>query len=164
MKERLVNLREKAAQKHAENRRFFAKLKKKPPKDLDDTMCELHDKEFRQTDCLACANCCKTTGPLFTGKDIERLAKHLKMKPGQFVNTYLEVDEENDYVLQKLPCAFLGADNRCLVYEVRPRACREFPHTNRKKFHQISKLTLKNVGICPAAYAIVEEMKDRIPL
>jgi len=46
---------------------------------------------------------------------------------------------------------------------VRPKACREFPHTDRKKFQQISHLTLKNVAICPAAFNIVEEMKRRLP-
>jgi Fe-S-cluster containining protein len=45
---------------------------------------------------------------------------------------------------------------------VRPKACREFPHTDRKKFQQIADLTLKNVAICPAAYNIVEEMKKKI--
>ncbi|WP_372938079.1 YkgJ family cysteine cluster protein, partial [Seonamhaeicola sp.] len=65
-------------------------------------------------------------------------------------------------VLQTVPCTFLGADNYCSIYEVRPKACREFPHTDRKKFQQISNLTLKNVAICPAAFNIVEAMKQRL--
>lgn len=148
-----------ASEKHNEHKKFFAKLKKKPPKNLDMVMQQLHEEEFQKTDCLKCANCCKTTGPLFTDKDIERIAKHLKMKPQQFIVTYLQVDEDNDYVLQSVPCVFLGADNYCAIYEVRPKACREFPHTDRKKFQQISNLTLKNVAICPAAFNIVEKMK-----
>ena len=86
------------------------------------------------------------------------------MKEQQFIEAYLRVDEENDYVLQSVPCTFLGEDNYCCIYEVRPKACREFPHTDRKKFQQISNLTLKNVAICPAAFNIVEEMKKRIQL
>ena len=129
---------------------------------MDRVMVELHDEEFSRTDCLECANCCKTTGPLFTDKDIERIAKHFRMKPKDFIDTYLYLDEDNDYVLQSVPCAFLGADNYCSIYDVRPKACREFPHTDRKKFQQISHLTLKNVAICPAAFNIVEEMKRRI--
>jgi Fe-S-cluster containining protein len=101
---------------------------------------------------------------LFTDKDIERIAKHFRLKPQQFINQYLRIDEDNDYVLQQVPCTFLGADNYCAIYEVRPKACQEFPHTNRKKFQQISNLTLKNVAICPAAYNIVEEMKRRIKI
>ncbi len=159
----LKQLPQRAKDTHTENKKFFAKLRKKPPKHLDRLMQELHENEFARTDCLSCANCCKTTGPLFTDKDVERIAKHFRMKPQAFIETYLKVDEDNDYVLQEVPCTFLGPDNYCSIYEVRPKACREYPHTDRKKFHQISNLTLKNVAICPAAFNIVEEMKQRIP-
>jgi Fe-S-cluster containining protein len=159
MEEVIKQLPARAKDKHKEHKKFFAKLKKKPPKNLDVVMQQLHDEEFRKTDCLSCANCCKTTGPLFIDKDIERISKHFKMKPQQFVDAYLHIDEEKDYVLQTVPCTFLGADNYCSIYEVRPKACREFPHTDRKKFQQISNLTLKNVAICPAAFNIVEKMR-----
>ena len=162
MQDLINNLPKLAKDKHKENKTFFTKLKKKPPKQLDYVMQDLHEAEFERTDCLECANCCKTTWPLFTPKDIERIAKHFKMKQQQFIDTYLRLDEENDYVLQSVPCEFLGADNYCSIYEVRPKACREFPHTDRKKFQQISSLTLKNVAICPAAFNIVEAMKQRI--
>lgn len=160
----LKNLPKLAKDKHNETKKFFAKLKSKPPKNLDYVMQELHDAEFKRTNCLDCANCCKTTGPLFTDKDIERIAKHFRMKTQQLIAQYLRIDEDNDYVLQRVPCTFLGADNYCSIYEVRPKACREFPHTDRKKFQQISNLTLKNVEMCPAAYNIVEEMKKRIKI
>ena len=159
MDEVLRELPKKAKEKHSENKKFFAKLKKKTPKNLDYVMQELHEAEFKRTDCLTCANCCKTTGPLFTNADVERISKSFRMKPQKFIDTYLRIDEENDFVLQQVPCTFLGADNYCSIYDVRPKACREFPHTDRKKFQQISNLTLKNVEICPAAFNIVEEMK-----
>lgn len=162
MEEVLRQLPIKAKEKHTENKKFFAKLRKRPPKNLDYQMQEMHEREFERTDCLTCANCCKTTGPLFTNADIERISKFFKLKPSKFIETYLRIDEDNDYVLQQVPCTFLGADNYCSIYEVRPKACREFPHTDRKKFQQISHLTLKNVSICPAAFNIVEEMKRRI--
>ncbi|MDX1544106.1 MAG: YkgJ family cysteine cluster protein [Christiangramia sp.] len=162
MEEILKSLPDRAKDKKKENRKFFSKLKKRPPKDLDSLMIQLHEEEFSRTDCLKCANCCKTTGPLFTQKDIERLGKHFKMKPGDFIDTYLRLDEENDYVLQQVPCPFLGSDNYCSVYDKRPKACREYPHTDRKDFHKISNVTIKNTAICPAAYNIVEEMKKRI--
>ncbi|MFT6796987.1 MAG: Fe-S-cluster containining protein [Maribacter sp.] len=162
MEKTIAELPLKAKEKHTENKKFFAKLKKKPPKNLDYLMEELHEEEFQRTDCLSCANCCKTTGPLFTNADMERIAKHFRLKPQKFIDTYLQLDEENDYVLQGVPCTFLGTDNHCSIYDVRPKACREFPHTNRKKFQQISDLTLKNVAICPAAFNIVEEMKKRV--
>ena len=153
-----------AKEKHAENKKYFGKLKKKPPKNLDYVMQELHDAEFKRTDCLQCANCCKTTGPLFTAADIERISKYLKLKPQKFIETYLRVDEDSDHVLQQVPCVFLDSDNYCSIYDVRPKACKEFPHTDRKKFHQIDNLTLMNVAICPAAYRIVEEMKRKISI
>src|SRR5690606_10208923 len=153
-----------AKQKQAENKKYFAKLKKKPPKNLDYVMQELHEQTFAHTNCLGCANCCKTTGPLFTNADISRIAKHLKMKEQQFIASYLRVDEDNDHVLQEVPCSFLGADNYCMIYDVRPKACREYPHTDRKKFQQITSLTMKNTAICPAAYEIVEKMKKSLPM
>ena len=162
MDEELQNLPQRAKDKHNENKKFFKNLRKKPPKNLDYLMQELHADEFEKTDCLTCANCCKTTGPLFTDKDVTRISKFFKMKEQSFIDMYIRIDEENDYVLQIVPCTFLGADNYCSIYDVRPKACREFPHTDRKKFQQISNLTMKNVAICPAAFNIVEEMKKRI--
>ena len=154
--EQLPNL---AKDKHKETAAYFKKLKRKPPKDLDYQMQELHDEEFERTDCLTCANCCKTTGPLFTDRDISRIAKHFRMKDAQFIDTYLRIDEDNDYVLQEVPCTFLGADNYCSIYQVRPKACREFPHTDRIKQHQLLKLTEKNIEVCPAVFEIVEKLK-----
>ncbi|MEH6704385.1 MULTISPECIES: YkgJ family cysteine cluster protein [Galbibacter] len=159
----LKQLPQLAKDKQNENKKYFAKLRKKPPKNIDYVMQELHEAEFEKTDCLTCANCCKTTGPLFTNADIERISKHFKQKPQQFIDTYLRIDEDNDYVLQEVPCTFLGADNYCLIYDVRPKACREYPHTDRKKFQQISNLTIKNTAICPAVYNIVEAMKAKLP-
>ena len=164
LKPQLNELGKLAKDKHIENKKYFDKLKKKAPKNLDYVMKDLHDAEFKRTDCLDCANCCKTTGPLFTSADIERISKHFKQKPQQFIDQYLRIDEDNDYVLQSVPCTFLESDNKCFIYEVRPKACREFPHTDRKKFQQIANLTLKNVEICPAAFNIVEKMKEKLPL
>lgn len=163
MEEIIKALPQLAKDKENENKKFFAKLRKKPPKNLDYVMQELHEEEFERTDCLECANCCKTTGPLFTDKDITRISKHFRMKEVAFIDEFLRIDEDKDYVLQTTPCHFLGADNYCSIYEVRPKACREFPHTDRKKFQQISKLTMENVKMCPAAFNIVEEMKRRMP-
>lgn len=84
------------------------------------------------------------------------------MKPADFEHQYLKTDEDNDKVLQQLPCPFLNEDNTCYIYEVRPKACREFPHTDRQKVYQINHLTIKNTLICPAAYAWVEKMKQQL--
>jgi Fe-S-cluster containining protein len=164
LKQILNNLPKLAKDTHNETKKYFDKLKKKTPKNLDYLMQDLHDAEFKKTNCLDCANCCKTTGPLFTSADIERISKHLKQKPQQFIEKYLRIDEDSDYVLQTVPCTFLDSDNTCSIYDFRPKACREFPHTDRKKFNQITDITLKNIPICPAAYNIVEKMKEKLPL
>ena len=149
-------------QKAKENKKFFQKLKHVKSKVLDEKIHQLHDEVFACTNCLECANCCTTTGPLFTDKDISRISKHLKIKPSEFTEKYLKVDEEKDFVLQQVPCTFLEDDNRCSIYDVRPKACREFPHTDRIKQHQILNLTQKNVAVCPAVYEIVEKLKSVI--
>ena len=127
-------------------------------------MQDLHDKEFERTDCLSCANCCKTSSPIFTDKDISRIAKHFRMKEGNFIDHFLQRDEDDFMVLQEAPCTFLDEDNSCSIYDVRPKACREYPHTNRRKFIQLTGLTLKNTEICPAVFNIVEELKRKLPL
>jgi Fe-S-cluster containining protein len=125
-------------------------------------MEKLHKEEFKKSDCLQCANCCKTTSPIFTKKDIERISKSFRIKTRQFIDTYLNLDEDQDYVLKSSPCTFLADDNTCNIYDVRPKACQEYPHTNRKSFEKISNLTLKNVAICPATFNIVEALRAKL--
>ena len=95
-------------------------------------------------------------------QDIERISKYLGMKPAQFEQKYLRVDEDNDWVLKQVPCSFLDTNDACIIYDVRPKACREFPHTDRKKIYQIANLTQINTAICPAAFDVVERMKKSI--
>ncbi|WNZ87835.1 YkgJ family cysteine cluster protein [Streptococcus iniae] len=158
----LDRYKELAQQKQAEHRKFLAQLKKKPPKNLDKMVQEVHREVFKEIDCTACANCCKSLGPLFTEADIERISKHFRMKLSAFENMFLQIDEDGDKIFQSMPCPFLGEDNLCSIYEVRPKACREFPHTDRKKIYQINHLTLKNTLFCPATYLFVEKLKDRV--
>ena len=61
------------------------------------------------------------------------------MKPSTFENRYLKRDDEFDLVLKTSPCTFLANDNSCSIYETRPRACSEYPHTNRKKMAKMPK-------------------------
>ena len=143
----------------AETALFVKKLKNKKPKNLDDLVHELHEEAFAKFNCLDCANCCKTIGPRLIDKDIERLAKHLKMKISDFTERYILTDEDGDFVFKEHPCPFLLSDNYCMVYESRPKACREYPHTDRKRFYQILELSHKNCETCPVVYEIFEELK-----
>jgi Fe-S-cluster containining protein len=92
-------------------------------------------------------------------KDVERLAKHLKLKPSEVVEQYMELDKDGEYVFRSAPCPFLGVDNYCSVYESRPLACREYPHTNRKRFYQILNLSVKNTEVCPAVVRVFENLE-----
>jgi Fe-S-cluster containining protein len=154
--------KEQSILKRKENQQFFKSLKKLKPKVLDKLIHPIHEEVFACTDCLKCANCCTTTGPLFSDKDINRISKHLRIKPSEFTEKYLRIDEDRDYVLQSVPCTFLGEDNYCSIYDVRPKACREFPHTDRIKQSQLLKLTEKNIEVCPAVFEIVEKLKTEL--
>src|SRR6266542_4728711 len=126
--------------------RWIASFNKKQANKLDEKVQALHHEIFSCIDCLQCANCCKSISPTLYDKDIERLARALKLKPFEFIQKYLRIDEDNDYVFTQTPCPFLDNDNYCMVYENRPKACREYPHTDRPSFYHILKLTVKNAN------------------
>ena len=155
----LIDFNKRAQNLKNENQEFFRKLKLKKTKNLDEVFHKAHEEVFRKTDCLGCANCCKTTSPVFYQRDIEQAAKALKLKPGEFIQTYKQMDEDGDFVLKQAPCPFLDKNNYCSIYESRPRACREYPHTNRKKIHQILDLTYRNTLVCPAVLEIVTKIR-----
>jgi len=145
-----------ALQKKQENQKFIKTLKVKKPKDLDEVTRNFHEAAFNHINCLDCANCCKTLGPRLVQKDIDRISKFLKLKTDVFIAKYLRIDEDQDYVFKSMPCPFLDDDNYCMVYDVRPKACAEYPHTNQRKIHKILDLTLMNTLTCPAVFEIVE--------
>ena len=136
-----------------------AVVKLRSKKNLDELFRKEHDIAFKKRNCLDCANCCKTTSPIFKERDIARLAKYFKISPAQFIDKHLHIDEDKDYVLNSAPCTFLGADNYCSIYDHRPTACMEYPHTDRKRMYQLLDLTAKNAAICPAVFEITEKLK-----
>lgn len=137
--------------------RYFKKNKKSIEK-MDVQIHGLHDQYSAEIDCLRCGNCCRSLGPRITDKDVDRLAKHLRMKAVDFMAQYLRTDEDGDLVFKTMPCPFLGADNYCAVYENRPKACREYPHTDRKKFYQIYMLSVENASTCPIVYNVLQDL------
>jgi len=155
----LDEFKKEAEKQAAANRKFLNALKKKDARKVDDAFHAVHEEVFEEVNCLDCANCCKTTSPIFYQTDVERAARFLKMKPGDFLEKYLKVDEDRDFVLKSSPCPFLGSDNYCSIYQARPRACREYPHTNRKKMVQIMELTYKNTLVCPAVLEMVNRLQ-----
>lgn len=156
----LDDLPERAKKVEKETRQFFKNIPKKRLRELDDTIHALHEEVFEEIDCLACANCCRSLGPRLTDRDIERIAAALRIKQQEVIARYLRIDEDKDYVFKEMPCPFLCSDNYCSIYENRPKACREYPHTDRKKFFQIHALTIRNAQTCPAVFEILERLKE----
>lgn len=155
--------KEVARSKRRENKAFFAKLKKSDAKTLTRQFHELHEEVFSETDCLSCARCCRATGPLLTKTDIDRIANKQGLSRAQFEKTFLRLDEDGDWVMKTLPCPFLDrSTNACTIYEYRPKACREFPHTDHPNMKKILDLTEVNVRHCPAVFEMVERMKARL--
>ena len=119
---------------------------------------QLHEEAFEKHDCLSCAACCKNYSPRFKTPDVKRIAKHLGLKESQFIEKYLKVDEEGDFVAKSAPCPFLGGDNYCSIYEVRPSDCARFPYTDEDVLIKRQKLTLKNASFCPIVYHVLDRL------
>lgn len=119
---------------------------------------QLHEEAVAKVDCLQCAACCKNYSPRFKTPDIKRISKHLKMKESDFITTYLKVDEEGDFVVQSSPCPFLGSDNFCSIYEMRPSDCARFPYTDEDVLVKRQSLTLKNVTFCPIVFYVLDRL------
>ncbi len=142
-----------------ENKVFLDKLRKAKPADLDIVTNKFHDEAFEKIDCLKCANCCTTTGPMLKNRDIAALARHFKLREAEFSTRYLRIDEDGDYVFKSMPCPFLKSDNYCSVYSARPNACREYPHTQQRDIAGKIPITYLNSMICPAVATVVEKLK-----
>lgn len=155
----LPELTQLAKHSEAENKKFFSSLKKKHPKHLDRIVQDFHNNVFSKINCLDCANCCKSISPIIRDKDIERISKHLRIRPSEFTKKHLELDKENDYVFRTQSCPFLMPDNYCMIYDVRPKACAEYPHTNQPDFIKRLDLTIKNSFYCPAVFETINLLK-----
>jgi len=119
---------------------------------------ELHEEAFEKINCLECAACCKHYSPRFKTPDIKRISKVLQLKESVFIETYLVLDNEGDYVVKSTPCPFLGEDNYCSIYEDRPSDCHRFPYTDEDVLFKRPVITLKNSTFCPAVYYVLEKL------
>lgn len=125
---------------------------------------EVHEEVFGRTDCLACARCCTSIPPLVTRSDIKRLAAHLGIAPKIFQKRYVLEDINGELTLNGVPCTFLQSDNQCSVYDIRPEACRRYPHTDEDEYVRRTSLNLANAQLCPAADAILNRLQQIFPL
>jgi uncharacterized protein len=153
------SLEDAASGSEKSHRKVFNTLKQMSPHDVDALFHGAHESVFSYTDCLACANCCKTTPALITSEDVNRIAPSLGLTVKKFRALYVRTDEDGDEVIKSTPCPFLQSDNACSIYQVRPRACREYPHTNRRKMKQILDITWENRSVCPAVFDMIESIE-----
>ena len=145
----------KATDRYKQYARYLQRPDKKKVLKL---LPELHDEAFSHIDCLNCAACCKNYSPRFKTPDIKRISKHLKLKESVFIDTYLRLDEDGDYVVKQTPCPFLGTDNRCSIYDIRPSDCARFPYTDEDVLINRAGITLKNSTFCPAVFYVMERL------
>jgi hypothetical protein len=116
---------------------------------------DLHEAAFEKINCLDCARCCKNYSPRFKMPDIKRASKAMGMKEVAFIEKYLSMDNEGDYVAKTKPCPFLENDNTCGIYDHRPSDCERFPYTDEDVFFKRSAITMKNAEFCPAVHDVM---------
>ncbi len=146
----------------AENQKKYKHFLKNPDKNkVLKQLPKLHNEAFSKIDCLACAACCKNYSPRFKTPDVKRISKHLKLKESVFIDTYLNLDEDGDYVAKSTPCPFLGADNFCSIYDERPSDCKRFPYTDEDVLIKRPILTQKNSTFCPAVFYVLEKLGEK---
>ncbi len=149
------NWKKQAAEHQKQYKQFLQKAdKNKVLKQLP----ALHEEAFEKIDCLSCGNCCKNHSPRFKTTDIRRISKHLRMKESSFIDTYLKLDNEGDYVVKSSPCPFLGSDNYCSIYEERPGDCARYPYTDEDVLLKRPQLTQTNSIVCPAVFYVLEKL------
>ncbi len=156
-KVRLDNWKQKSKEHQKQYKQFLQRADKSKVLKL---LPSLHEEAFSKINCLSCAACCKQYSPRFKTPDIKRISKHLKLKESRFIEQYLKLDEEGDYVAKQAPCPFLGTDNFCSIYENRPSDCHRFPYTDEDVLLKREKLTEKNSAFCPAVYYVLEKLLD----
>ncbi|MFN5334162.1 MAG: YkgJ family cysteine cluster protein [Bacteroidota bacterium] len=145
-------------------RYFLTRLETKKPRGLSAIVKEADIQAWKETDCLKCANCCKTMTPTFTPADIKRISAHLKMTEDAFKDQWLYKERgTGDWMNKKQPCQFLNLkDNKCSIYSVRPADCAGFPHHTKKDFTEWVHVYKQNVEYCPATYRLVEKLYERL--
>lgn len=157
-KDKLINWEKKSAERQKLYKQYLQRAKKN---DVLRQLPELHEEAISKIDCLKCANCCKNYSPRFKTPDVKRISKHLGMRESEFIDVYLKVDEEGDFVVKTLPCPFLGTDNYCSIYDQRPSDCQRFPYTDEDFIIKRQALTLKNSTFCPITYYVLEGLLEK---
>jgi Fe-S-cluster containining protein len=85
----------------------------------------------RHVDCTACANCCRHSVVSVDKLEIGNISCHLGTTPDVVARLYTAPDPDAPALRTLLNsgegCVFLDG-NLCMIYEARPKTCRDFPH------------------------------------
>lgn len=116
-----------------------------------------------QIDCTQCANCCRVATAKLLERDVERLAKLMRLSVGAFKTQYTMEDAEDGLILKRndaTGCVFLSG-TACTVYESRPAACENFPHLVRGQGSIASRMWqfIDRATYCPIVYNSLEAFK-----
>ncbi len=159
MSDLLHNWEKRSRDHQKDYRRWLEKADRAPMRNrILKRLPEFHEEAFQRVDCLQCANCCKGYSPRFKTPDIKRISRHLGLRESAFIERYLRLDTDGDYVTRSVPCPFLGADNYCSIYDVRPSDCERFPYTDEDVLVKRPALTQKNSTFCPIVYFVLEKL------
>lgn len=140
-------------------RKFLTKVENNKPKFIDEIAPDIEKEAWKNIDCLACSNCCRTMTPTFTNQDVKRIAPHFGQTPAEFKAQWLEKDKNSDWVNKIQPCQFLNLKtNMCSIYEIRPVDCSGFPHLSKQKWHEYAHVHKQNIEYCPATLSMVQKL------
>jgi len=160
----LIQIRRLGAKKLGENAQFRKHLKRHKfvePK-FRRMALEVEDK----VDCRQCANCCKVATTRISVRDVEKLARFLRMRPAEFIRQYAIETEEEGLILrrdERKGCVFLSG-NDCTIYEARPHTCENFPHLVRGEGSLLSRMwdMPDRACYCPIVYNTLEAFKCEV--
>jgi Fe-S-cluster containining protein len=160
----LVQIRTLGEKKRDENLRFRRFLKTRSHADLN--LRRIAEKIEDQIDCTQCANCCKVASVQLADRDVERLARHLRISSQRFLADYTTKTDEEGLILRRTEetgCVFLSG-NDCTVYDARPDICRRFPHLVRGQGSIASRMweLVDRACYCPIVYNSLEAFKEEL--
>lgn len=129
---------------------------------LDALVGEIAGDVWKEIDCTACANCCKTLQIVVDNADIRRLAAVKGMSFREFSKKHVREAPDKTKFLASTPCMFLGKDNRCTIYDDRPQACRDFPYLHANGFRQRTWMMIENCATCPIVFNTWQRLVARL--
>ena len=160
----LVQIQRLGEKKRKENEalRRHMKMHDLPERRMRKMAEEIED----QIDCQQCANCCKVATAQLLERDVERLAKLMRLSLSDFKAQYTMQDPEDGLILKRddvAGCVFLDGKT-CTIYESRPTACDNFPHLVRGQGSIPSRMweLIDRATYCPIVYNTLEAFKPAL--